>query len=93
MRQTLFLPVSNGGGDSSDIFLLGIWATGFLILLISWYTLKDLFIPTIFVFIFSCIILFRLGPSAAPFALCLSSGWILLNRVIESLIPISDSIE
>ena len=93
MRQTLFLPVTGMGDDSSEIFLPGYWAIGFLTLLISWYSLKDSFIPTIFVFIFSCIILFSFGPSSVPFAMCLSSGWILLNRVIESLIPISDSIE
>tara|TARA_B110000003_G_scaffold178818_1_gene178202 strand:- start:11610 stop:11909 length:300 start_codon:yes stop_codon:yes gene_type:complete len=84
---------SNPIESESDIFLPGIWAVGFFLLLLSWYSLRDQLIPSIFVFGISSVILFLSGPSAAAFALCLSSGWILLNSFIEKIFPISESLE
>ena len=90
--ETYFLgPPPALASDSSTIFLPGIWAAGFIILLLSWYFLRDQLIPSIFVFGISSFILFLAGPSATPFALCLSSGWILLNSFIEKIFPISES--
>ena len=91
--ETYFLGPIPIESDSSAIFLPGIWATGLIILLLSWYFLRDQLIPSIFVFGISCFILFLAGPSATPFALCLSSGWILLNSFIEKIFPISESSE
>ena len=78
---------------STTVFPLGIWFFGFFTLLFSWFFLKDHFLASIVVFVFSSVILYFAGPSALPFALCLSSGWILLNRFIERALPISDLIE
>ena len=92
--ETYFLgPPPALASDSSTIFLPGIWAAGFIILLLSWYFLRDQLIPSIFVFGISSFVLFLAGPSATPFALCLSSGWILLNSFIEKIFPISESSE
>ena len=92
--ETYFLgPPPALASDSSTIFLPGIWAAGFIILLLSWYFLRDQLIPSIFVFGISSFVLFLAGPSATPFALCLSSGWILLNSFIENIFPISESSE
>ena len=92
--ETYFLgPPPALASDSSTIFLPGIWAAGFIILLLSWYFLRDQLIPSIFVFGISSFVLFLAGPSAIPFALCLSSGWILLNSLIEKIFPISESSE
>ena len=92
--ETYFLgPPPALASDSSPIFLPGIWAAGFIILLLSWYFLRDQLIPSIFVFGISSFVLFLAGPSATPFALCLSSGWILLNSFIEKIFPISESSE
>jgi|GEM_PF-341431 hypothetical protein len=91
--ETYFLGPSPIESDSSTIFLPGIWAAGFIILLLSWYFLRDQLIPSIFVFGISSFVLFLAGPSATPFALCLSSGWILLNSFIEKIFPISESSE
>ena len=92
--ETYFLgPPPALASDSSTIFLPGIWAAGFIILLLSWYFLRDQLIPSIFVFGTSSFVLFLAGPSATPFALCLSSGWILLNSLIEKIFPISESSE
>ena len=91
--ETYFLGPSPIESDSSAIFLPGIWAAGLIILLLSWYFLRDQLIPSIFVFGISSFILFLAGPSATPFALCLSSGWILLNSFIEKIFPISESSE
>ena len=89
--ETYFLESNPIESDSSTIFLPGIWAAGFILLLLSWYFLRDQLIPSIFVFGISSFILFLAGPSATPFALCLSSGWILLNSFIEKIFPISES--
>ena len=89
--ETYFLGSNPIESDSSTIFLPGIWAAGFILLLLSWYFLRDQLIPSIFVFGISSFILFLAGPSATPFALCLSSGWILLNSFIEKIFPISES--
>ena len=92
--ETYFLgPPPALASDSSTIFLPGIWAAGFIILFLSWYFLRDQIIPSIFVFGISSFVLFLAGPSATPFALCLSSGWILLNSFIEKIFPISESSE
>ena len=92
--ETYFLgPPPALASDSSTIFLPGIWAAGFIIHLLSWYFLRDQLIPSIFVFGISSFVLFLAGPSATPFALCLSSGWILLNSFIEKIFPISESSE
>ena len=92
--ETYFLgPPPALASDSSTIFLPGIWAAGFIILLLSWYFLRDQLIPSIFVFGISSFVLFLAGPSATPFALCLSSGWILLNSFVEKIFPISESSE
>ena len=92
--ETYFLgPPPALASDSSTIFLPGIWAAGFITLLLSWYFLRDQLIPSIFVFGISSFVLFLAGPSAIPFALCLSSGWILLNSFIEKIFPISESSE
>ena len=92
--ETYFLgPPPALASDSSTIFLPGFWAAGFIILLLSWYFLRDQLIPSIFVFGISSFVLFLAGPSATPFALCLSSGWILLNSFIEKIFPISESSE
>ena len=91
--ETYFLGSNPIESDSSTIFLPGIWAAGFILLLLSWYFLRDQLIPSIFVFGISSFILFLAGPSATPFALCLSSGWILLNSFIEKIFPISESSE
>ena len=91
--ETYFLGSNPIESDSSTIFLPGIWAAGFILLLLSWYFLRDQLIPSIFVFGISSFILFLAGPSATPFALCLSSGWILLNSFIEKIFPISESLE
>jgi len=87
----MFLPVVEQ--DTTTVYALGLWISGFFILLFSWFFLKDQFIASIVVFVFSSIILYLTGPSVGPFALCLSSGWILLNIFIEMVLPISDSIE
>ena len=81
------------GLDSSSIFLPGIWASGFFILVFSWYFLKDNLHASIVVFIFASLILYLEGPGAIAFALCLSSGWTSLNFFVEKIIPISHSIE
>ena len=91
--ETYFLGQSPIESDSSAIFLPGIWGAGFITLLLSWYFLRDQLIPSIFVFGISSFVLFLAGPSATPFALCLSSGWILLNSFIEKIFPISESSE
>ena len=91
--ETYFLGPSPIESDSSTTFLPGIWGAGFITLLLSWYFLRDQLIPSIFVFGISSFVLFLAGPSATPFALCLSSGWILLNSFIEKIFPISESSE
>lgn len=91
--ETYFLAPSPIESDPSAIFLPGIWGAGLITLLLSWYFLRDQLIPSIFVFGISSFVLFLAGPSATSFALCLSSGWILLNSFVEKIFPISESSE
>ena len=70
--------------------LLISYGSGLVALILSWFLLKDFIYASITVFLFSSILLYLYGPNAVVFSLCLSNGWIILNSIIEKLLPIDD---
>ncbi|MDP6292893.1 MAG: hypothetical protein QF610_03565 [Candidatus Thalassarchaeaceae archaeon] len=70
--------------------LLISYGSGLVALILSWFLLKDFIYASIAVFFSSSILLYIYGPNAVVFSLCLSNGWIILNSIIEKLLPIND---
>ena len=70
--------------------LLISYGSGLVALILSWFLLKDFIYASIAVFLCSSILLYFYGPNAVVFSLCLSNGWIILNSIIEKLLPIND---
>ena len=70
--------------------LLISYGSGLVALILSWFLLKDFIYASIVVFLCSSILLYLYGPNAVVFSLCLSNGWIILNSIIDKLLPIND---
>jgi len=70
--------------------LLISYGSGLVALILSWYLLKDFIYASIAIFFCSSILLYIYGPNAVVFSFCLSNGWLILNSIIEKLLPIKD---
>ena len=72
----------------SDVMTLGYFLAGFIIFLYG-SNLVDTMVVCVFA-IFSAIGLYIFGPNPFLFGMILSTGWCLLNVVIEKAFPIEN---